>query len=83
MFVMPFLDILKKGATMLGQALGDQIRSDYSKILKMKNDADVYQEKYESLSDEELLRKFRNSSGAQKAASGRLLKARGYYPKND
>ncbi|WP_295735223.1 hypothetical protein [uncultured Oscillibacter sp.] len=80
---MSFFDSLKKGAVIVGQAVGEQIQSDFTKMQKMKSDVDFYQQKFESLSDEELLRKFRSSSGSRKIACGRLLKARGYRPKAD
>lgn len=80
---MDFLNSLKKGIIVVGQVVGEQIQSDFTKIQKMKRDVDLYQQKFESLSDEELLRKFRSSSGSQKIACGRLLKARGYKPKTD
>ena len=78
---MSFLDGLKKGAAVVGHMVWEQIQADFSKIQKMRADIDLYQEKYEPLSDKELLKKFKNSTGAQKIACGRLLKARGYGSK--
>lgn len=80
---MSLFDNLKKGAKVVGQAAVEQYQKDAKNIQKMKEDAEQYEERFSSLSDEELLRKVKTVSGAKKAACIRLLKARGYRPKSD
>lgn len=80
---MSLFDSLKKGAKVVGQAAVEQYKEDAKKLQKMKEDAEEYEERFSSLSDEELLRKVKNVSGAKKVACIRLLKARGYHPKSD
>lgn len=80
---MSLFDNLKKGAKVVGQAAVEQYQKDAKNIQKMKVDAEEYEERFSSLSDEELLRKIKTVSGARKVACIRLLKARGYRPKSD
>lgn len=64
---MAFWDTAKKVAKSAGSYAQSQI-----------NEMQEYKEKYDSLSDEQIFKKYMNSSGARKMACYQLLKERGF-----
>lgn len=68
---MSLKDFLKGAA----QSAGTYVQSQCESLQE-------YKDKYESLSDEQLLRKFKSSSGTRRTACLLLLKERGVHPKN-
>lgn len=61
-------------------AVKDVAKATGSYAKSQLNEVQEYKERYESLDDDALYRRFKNSSGAKKMACLQLLKERGFHP---
>ncbi|MEI0486153.1 hypothetical protein [Brachyspira intermedia] len=68
---MGFFDLVKSGAEKVGKMAKD-----------FNDDVKKYEVEYSRCSDQQLMKMLNNYSGARKVAVAKILKSRGYGPKN-
>ena len=69
---------VKNVAGKVGRYIGSEINNAAEKAQKMQQDVEMYMDRYESYSDEDLMQIYRRERGERKIAAGQLLKQRGY-----